>query len=452
MTQKDEDFERRLTSWLKADAPAEEPAGLLQAVVTRTATTRRRPGWAITARWMPSITLPVVQMRQTYRAAWLLVVLALIAATAAAILVVGSLRRLPPPVGLARAGLIAFDGGGDIAVVDASGSKGRSLTSTQAVETSPNFSPDGTKIAYWSRGAVGLPASLWVMDADGSDPANVTGTTNFSSLENLQAAWSPDSHQLAFVVGDYYASAQLWVVTVDGTDLHKVGEGSLSRSDPAWSPDGRLIAFRGHTIGVLPDAFPADPAIGVYVTAPDGTGERKVSQSAGSGGGPNYRDFLGPRVGTAPSWSPDGRTLLYATGIAGSHALAIATIDGSSERIIDLPAGDHLLPTFSPDGLRIAFQDLAPTEDRATTFVVQADGTGLYPLEGGAPVALNPVFWSPDGQFVVTYALDLSEVHLAASGRSASDAREQPPVSIGMGTSSTTSGFPERASWQRLAP
>jgi hypothetical protein len=83
---------------------------------------------------------------------------------------------------------------------------------------------------------------------------------------------------------------------------------------------------------------------------------------------------------------------------------------------------------------------------------VQADGTGLQSLEDGAAVALNPVFWSPDGQFVVTYAMDLSEVHLAAAGPSAGDVREQPPVSIGLGTSSTTRGFPERASWQRLAP
>jgi Tol biopolymer transport system component len=401
---------------------------------------------------MPKMAFPIAQGRHTYRVAWPVAVLALLAAAAASILVVGSLRRLPPPVGLARPGIIAFDSGGDIVVVDANGGNRRRVTTTPGLETSPSFSPDGTKIAYWSRDAAGLPASLWVMDADGSHQANMTGTTNFSSLENLQAAWAPDSGQLAFAVGDYYASAQLWVVRVDGTDLHRVGEGSLSRSDPAWSPDGRLIAFRGHTIGVLPDAYPADPAIGVYVTAPDGTGERKVSQSAGSGGAPNYRFFLGPQAGTAPSWSPDGRTLLYATGVAGSHALAIATVDGSSERVIDLPAGDHLLPTFSPDGLRIAFQDLAPTGDRATTFVVQPDGTGLHPLEEGAAVALNPVFWSPDSRFVVTYGLDLSEVHVATTDPNAGDGVDQRSLSVGLGDSSTTSGFPERASWQRLAP
>jgi WD40 repeat protein len=203
---------------------------------------------------------------------------------------------------------------------------------------------------------------------------------------------------------------------------------------------------------VLPDAYPADPAIGVYVIAPNGTGERRVSQSAGSGGAPICDCFGGPYVGTAPSWSPDGGTLLYATGTAGHHALAIAAVDGSSERIIDLPGGDHLLPAFSPDGSRIAFEDLAPTRDHATGFVVATDGRGLQPLSGGADFALNPVFWSPDGRFVVTYAVDLSEIHLTAADHETPGETVAPPsISIPLGESSTD-GFPERASWQRLAP
>lgn len=452
MIRQDDDFERRLTSWLRADAPEKEPAGLLEAAVTQTAATRRRPGWAIAARWMPAVALPIPSVRFTPRTVWLLTVMAVLAVVVAGVVAVGSLPRLPMPVGPARAGLIAFDSGGDILVTRLDGSELRNLTSTSTQETSPVFSPDGTQIAFWATAAAGMPASLWVMDADGSRGHSATGSPDFAGSENLQAAWSPDSQQMAFSVSDYYSSAQLFVVRADGTGLRKVGRDTLARSDAAWSPDGRLIAFRGHTSGVLPDAYPADPAIGVYVIAPDGTGERRISRSAGAGGRPNFEFFGGPNVGTAPSWSPDGGSVLFATGPAGNHALAIAAVDGSTERIIDLPPGDHFLPAFSPDGSRIAFEELSAASDEATVFVVDADGTDLQPLGGGALVAPNPLFWSPDGRFVVAYSVDLLEIRVFSTGTAAAGSSPmEPPISIALGAWSVT-GFPERASWQRLAP
>jgi len=374
-----------------------------------------------------------------------------VVAATAAILAVGSLHPTPPPIGLARAGLIVYDSGGDIVVVDPDGSNRRDLTSTPTLETSPIFSPDGSMIAYWAKQTAGMPAALWVMGADGSGRHNLTGTTDFAGSANLQAAWSPDSRRLAFSVGYYYSSTQLFVVQADGTDLHAVGGASLARSDPAWSPDGRLIAFRGHTIGLLPDDYPADLAIGVYVITPDGAGEREVSQSGGAGGAPNCACFGGPYVGTAPSWSPDGGSILYATGLPGHHALAIAApAVGSTERIIDLPAGDYLLPAFSPDGSRIAFEQLSPAGDHATALVVDADGSGLHSLGGGAPIAPNPLFWSPDGLYVITYTVDLSEIRISeADGHAPAGSRTAPSIALG---AFSANGFPERASWQRLPP
>lgn len=449
MIPQNDDFERRLTSWLRTDAPDEAPAPLLRAVAVRTATTRRRPGWATAVRWLPGGTLGLPQVRYSARTAWLLAVVAVIGAMGLGIVAMGAFRR-PPPVGPARAGLIAFDSGADIAVVDAAGGDRRQLTTSRALETSPSFSPDGTKIAYWSREAAGLPVSLWVMNADGSTPHRLTGSSDFAGSEGFQVAWSPDSLRVAFAVGDYFWSSQIFVVGVDGVGLVRVGDASLARSDPAWSPDGRLIAFRGHTIGVGADASPADPAIGVYVIAPDGTGERRIGQSPRAGGAPNHWAFGGPGVGAPPSWSRDGKSLLYATGPVGRHGLAVAAVDGSGERAIGLPAGDHLLPAFSPDGLRIVYQDLSSTGE-ATTFVANADGTGFHALEGGASVAFEPLRWSPDGRSVVTYSVDLSEIHIAASERDPGGGSvANPSVAIELGP--PTGGFWERASWQRLAP
>jgi len=142
---------------------------------------------------------------------------------------------------------------------------------------------------------------------------------------------------------------------------------------------------------------------------------------------------------------------LYATGLPGHHALAIAAAAvRSTERIIDLPAGDYLLPTFSPDGSRIAFEQLSPAGDHATVLVVNADGSGLHSLGGGAPIAPNPLFWSPDGLYVITYTVDLSEIRISeADGHAAVGSRTAPSIALG---AFSANGFPERVSWQRLPP
>ncbi len=453
MTESNEEFERRLASWLKADAPVDEPAGLLRSVVARTATTRRRPALAARLGLIPSF----AEGRSTVRFSWgarLLGVAALVALLVGGLLVVGSTPPLPSPTGPARAGVIAADIGGDIVVFDGDGSHQRNLTSSRDLDTSPSFSPDGTMIAYWSAADNGLPASLWVMNADGSGKHKVTGSRDFEGSQNLQAAWAPDSRRIAFAVGDYYSSMALYVVNADGTDLHQVGGGTLSRSDPAWSPDGRLIAFRGHTIGVLPDAYPPDPAIGVYVIAPDGTGQAKVSQSARAGGAPNNYSFGGPYAGTAPSWSPDGRSLLFATGATDHHTLAIAAVDGHAEQALNLPAGDDLLPIFSPDGSQIAFEQYSASalDDLVTAYVVNTDGTGLRRLTSPGTQPLNPMIWSPDGQRVVTYGMDYAVIELVPASQSpVPGAAILPTISIQLGDPAPIGG-PERVSWQRLAP
>jgi hypothetical protein len=450
MIESDDEFARRVASWLSADAPAAEPAGLLRTVLARTATTRRRPGWAARSGGMPPFGVDVRPAVRLPYGTRLLAVAAVIATLVGGLVVAGSIRPLPPPIGPARAGVIATDSGGDIVIFDADGSNRRNLTSSPDLDTSPSFSPDGTMIAYWTAADLGQPVSLWVMHADGSAKHNVTGSADFEGSEGFQAAWAPDSRHLAFAVGDYYSSMQLYVVNADGSDLHPVGGGSLSRSDPAWSPDGRLIAFRGHTIGVLPDAYPPDPAIGVYVIAPDGTGQVKVSHSARAGGAPNGASFGGPYAGTAPSWSPDGRSLLFATGATDHHSLAIASLDGLTERTLNLPAGDHLLPIFSPDGSQIAYEEYSSSAGQVTTYVVNTDGTGLHPLSSPGTVPLNPMIWSPDGQRVVTYGMNYVAIELVPANP-VTAASILPTISIQLGDPPPI-GQVERVSWQRLAP
>jgi dipeptidyl aminopeptidase/acylaminoacyl peptidase len=231
-----------------------------------------------------------------------------------------------------------------------------------------------------------------------------------------------------------------------------VGAGTTSRADPAWSPDSRLIAFRGHTNGVLPDALPVDPAIGIYVIAPDGSGgERPVSHLARAGGAPNYSAFGGPETGAPPSWSPDGRWLAYAYGPTGNHDIAIAALDGSEERNVVTTSDDDLVPVFSPDGSRIAFERLQPAGP-VLVLSVAVDGGDQRSIRGSPSIDFQPLAWSPDGRQILTYADNGRQIRLLWSDGTADAA-----LVIDIPHLAPTNDYPgsailERASWQRLAP
>lgn len=454
MSANDTDLERRLSRWLSAEAADGPPGDLLEAILVETATTPRRAAWRMWPLSVPRV------LRRGRTAAVIgravLVGAVLLALVAAALALSAGGPRLPKPVGPAVTGLLAYDDGGDIFVQGPNDPIRHPLTSGPAIETSPSLSPDGRLIAYWVRSTFGAPSSLWVMNADGSGAHLVTGTLDLSGAENILAAWSPDSHQLAFAVGDYYISSRIYVVDATGRGLHELGAGDLSRADPAWSPDGRLIAFRGNTRGVSPDALPVDGAIGVYVIAPDGTGQTFVSHLPRAGGAPNYSGFGGPITGAPPSWSPDGHWLTYAYGPTGQHDIAIAAVDGHDERQIVTAGDDDLLPVFSPDGTQIAFVRFVPeASDPAglvTAWTVPTFGGTPRSIDGGTTVEFQPLAWSPDGRQLLTYSPDGKHIRIVPS-----DGGSSPVVVIDapdwvLANGGNGEWNQERASWQRLAP
>ena len=129
----------------------------------------------------------------------------------------------------------------------------RALTEGTGVYGPPHWSPDGTRLVYDL--AEGDMHDICVINADGGSPMElVTGMAGDSDPR-----WSPDGTRIAFssVEGDARA---IYTMRADGSDPVRVTEGLWSDSHPSWSPDGSLIAFVSDRDGV--------PAI--YLTSPDG--------------------------------------------------------------------------------------------------------------------------------------------------------------------------------------
>jgi TolB protein len=102
-----------------------------------------------------------------------------------------------PALAASREGLIAFasnrGGPWDIWVMQADGANPVNLTNDKAEDDFPEFSPDGKRIA-WTKGGHGRSGELWVMNADGSGKKQLT----FDSFSDLYASWSPDGSRIAW--------------------------------------------------------------------------------------------------------------------------------------------------------------------------------------------------------------------------------------------------------------
>lgn len=129
------------------------------------------------------------------------------------------------------------------------------------------------------------------------------------------AAWSSDEARIAFI-GVRGVQAGLWVVDADGSKP-KLIVPAHHLSAPAWSPDGRQIAFSAKRLGHFT----------IELVQPDGRGHRIVERNDGTG----------------PIWSPDGRWLAY-TGALAQFTLRVYLVQPDGRHLRELPGVDRFAP------------------------------------------------------------------------------------------------------------
>ena len=428
------DFDRQITAWLDEQAPMHEPEDLAEVALARTRRTRQLPGWATLERWVPMETR--YRFGAVPRTGLILVILATLLALFSAIAVGQQPSpKLPPPLGVARNGLIAFDDGGDIYVVNPDGTGRKALTSGPEWETNPVWSQDGTQIAYWSQpdSKQQSTAALKVMDADGGN-VRALATDLTRSPWSTDVAWSRDGRSLAYsdVAGRPGLEVdRIMVVPVAGGDpVEVVSPGQ----DPTWSPDDTLIGYRG---GGLTRDVTNEP-VALMVVAADGTNKRSIDKS--------YTD--NPYAFERPQWSPDGQWLAYHGGLNGAADIRVAAVDGSSVKALDHGAVAGVWPVWSLDGTRLAYESPSSTVGYQVT-LIDADGSHVTVLKH-PPLGCNcGVGWSPDGTRLTAYQDGPVVGHEDTGGATLiiDPTGTVPPLAIPFSGLSNQS-----VSWQRLAP
>jgi Tol biopolymer transport system component len=156
----------------------------------------------------------------------------------------------------------------DIWVAAANGSDRINLTaSPNDTEWSPAWSPDGMTIAYYGglHGQEG--GDLFTMKPDGSDKRNLTRGRLWVS--NEYPTWAPDGSRLAFIHYGSEGNFEIWVMDADGSCPLNLTNSIYGDEWPSWSPDGGLIAFMSDR----------DTGPDIFTMAPDGTNVRNLTHT-----------------------------------------------------------------------------------------------------------------------------------------------------------------------------
>ena len=265
-------------------------------------------------------------------------------------------------------------------------------------EHGPAWSPDGRSIAFaFETDEPRAGHGVYVGDVTTGATRRVVGGGPDGAMF---PSWSPSGRRVAF----HHGSFDVATIGVDGRGRREL---RLSGGWPVWSPDGCWIAVSDLS--------------GLYVVRPDGTGRRRLGDGedpAWSADGKRLafsdgdiwvaevstwrarRLIVPPGVAILPSWSPDAKSIVYAMADPREDGNFFGTWSGGTMFVVDvasrrarrLTGGNQ--PVWSPTGDRIAFTRTNGC-DAASIWTIRPDGSGARRLTKG-PVDHSPT-WSPDG-------------------------------------------------------
>ncbi len=260
----------------------------------------------------------------------------------------------------------------DIFSIDPNGANRTQLTNTGDDDHDPSYSADGERIAFSRYPAGGPGGQIWVMNANGTGPVQLTPGT--ATAEDFGPTFSPDGGKILFARSDG-SSTQLWIMNADGsgqTQLTVEGPNGDHVHPGSFSPNGAKIVF------TLFDGLAGTHSIATI--NPDGSGLQRLTS------GPDDFD---------PDFSPNGLRIIFDR----DDAVTVMNADGTGVVRLATPlsGGGDFGPAFSPQGTQYVFERDDSSFAFSNLVIGDASGldVGLTPITANTTAYDYAATWQP---------------------------------------------------------
>lgn len=211
----------------------------------------------------------------------------------------------------------------------------------------PVYSPDGTKVLFiralapfvfddHQGGEVPSDCGLWIGDVETGEVTQLTSNTDPPCDREYNPHWSPDGTQITYWRTPYEdgqpTGPSVWVMDADGTNQRELTNPEMAAGDPDWSPDGEWIVFSTHPLL----QYGCCQVSNLYRMRPDGSGVEQLTHYTDE----NLR-------ATQPRYTPDGQWILFTSVTPSDRSIGMIPAEGGEPTVL-VQGGVYTHPTWQP--------------------------------------------------------------------------------------------------------